>query len=402
MIHYFNPGHETAVLNASKYYQPAANQVKMQRELAFLPAWYANPNDFVWIEEALPESFLSDIQSLDFTVKPLTIDTLEENKKQLSNQKIELWGVSPQSIYKFEKIDKQYDFGWQIPVWEKEFIRLGSRFTAYVVLDDLLALIPNLDKTLLPKFVCDMEEIEEWVVKHTGRWLVKSPLSSSGRGLVWLPPGKLARSKRQIINGMLKKQSQVSIEKASDKVMDFSMHFEIDAEHHVRFIGYSIFQTNEKGAYKNSFLASQNVLENQITAFIDRELLLKVKDALLPILQKTYAPYYSGTIGVDMLVYQINNGYRLHPCVEINMRKSMGYLAVMLHRNYLHPETQGYFYIDYDSSPGEILKKQSALKKQHPTVIENGRMVSGYLNLCPVTDTSSYHAYISITKELIL
>ena len=399
MIHYFNPGHETAVLHASKHYQPAANQVKMQQELAFLPAWYAQANDCVWMEEELTDAFRKDIQDLDFHVKTITVHQLEEKRNELSNQGIELWGISPQSIYRFEKINKQYDFQWQIPVWKDELRRLGSRFTAYDVLADLMEGFPDLDKTLLPKFVGEMSGIEEYRDSHPGRCLVKSPFSSSGRGLVWLLPEVLPRSERQIISGMLKKQLQVSIEKVLDKVLDFSMQFEIDAEQHIRFIGYSIFQTNEKGAYKNNLLAAQEVLEQQITAFIDKEYLLSVRKKLLIILQAIYTPYYIGNIGVDMLVYRKNNAYCLHPCVEINMRKNMGFLAIALQHNYLHSENQGYFQIDYDASPDEIIKKQSFLKKQHPIVFENGRMVSGYLSLCPVTDTSTYYAYLVCKKS---
>ena len=394
MIHCFNPGNETALLHALKQYQPAANQVKMQRELAFLPAWYARPNDFVWLEEDVTDAFRRDIQALDLRVKTITVHQLEENRNELLHQIIELWGISPQSIYRFEKIDEQYGFQWHIPVWREEFRRLSSRFTACDVLAGLMEGFPDLDQNLLPKFVGEMSEIEEYMDSHPGKCLVKSPFSSSGRGLVWLLPGNLPHSERQIISGMLKKQLQVSIETVLDKVMDFSMQFEIDAAQHIRFAGYSIFQTNEKGAYKNNFLAPQEVLEKQITAFIDREFLLEIRKKLLNILQKLYAPYYSGNIGVDMLVYKKNNEYHLHPCVEINMRKNMGSLAIALQQNYLHPKTQAYFQIDYDSSPDGIVKKQSVLKKQHPVVIENGRMVSGYLSLCPVTDASCYHAYL--------
>ena len=58
MIHLFNPGHETAVLNASKHYQPATPIVKMQTDLAFLPAWYASDGDFVFMETVLTDDFI--------------------------------------------------------------------------------------------------------------------------------------------------------------------------------------------------------------------------------------------------------------------------------------------------------------------------------------------------------
>jgi hypothetical protein len=395
MIHYFNPGHETAVLNASKHYQPAANQLKIQHDLAFLPAWYADPDDWVWVDEEPANAFREEICRVHAGIRTLSIDRLIDERNTLLGQGIDLWGISPQSIHRFESISRQYGLGWQIPVWTEELRRLSSRTTALHILTQLLQSIPELSGTAVPHFVSSLGELEEYLHHHPGRWLIKSPFSSSGRGLVWLALGLPARSEQQIIGGMLKKQSQVSVEPALDKVMDFSMHFEISAGQAIRFAGYSIFQTNEKGAYIGSFTATQEVLKNQIHAFIDKHLLSLVKNQLLSILQKTYSPHYNGNLGVDMLVYRTTDGaYRLHPCIEINLRKSMGYLAICLHHRYLHSQTNGRFQVDYHSSPAILQKQHSFLKQQHPIIVENNRIVSGYLNLCPITDTSAYHAYL--------
>ncbi|MDR1683825.1 MAG: hypothetical protein LBS25_10655 [Candidatus Symbiothrix sp.] len=130
MIHWFNPGHETALLNASPYYQAPENQVKMQRDLAFLPAWYANSNDYVLIEHPLPYSFQSLIQA--FTIaEPIVVSEINPNSKPLKQQTVAPWGVSPQSLHYFEKIDRQYSLNWQIPTWTDDLRRLGSRFAAH-------------------------------------------------------------------------------------------------------------------------------------------------------------------------------------------------------------------------------------------------------------------------------
>ena len=47
-IHFFNPGHETAILQGSENYTPPANVQRMIRELSYLPVWYADPEDFVF------------------------------------------------------------------------------------------------------------------------------------------------------------------------------------------------------------------------------------------------------------------------------------------------------------------------------------------------------------------
>ena len=50
-IHYFNPGHETAVLSGKVNYTPTRQVQIMFRDLACLPLWYANPHDLVWVED---------------------------------------------------------------------------------------------------------------------------------------------------------------------------------------------------------------------------------------------------------------------------------------------------------------------------------------------------------------
>ncbi|MDR0547407.1 MAG: hypothetical protein LBG77_07490, partial [Dysgonamonadaceae bacterium] len=345
MIHWFNPGHETAVVNASRHYQAAENQVKMQQDLAFLPAWYAGKDDFVLIDNPLPYSFQSIIQA--FTIaEPIAVSEINQNYERLKRQTVMPWGISPQSIHYFEKLNQQYSLDWKIPVWTDNLRYLGSRFAAQAVLKQLIFTIPEIENELLPEFVSSVEEIEKRLLQSDEKQLVKSPFSSSGRGLVWLPFGKLAQSERQIICGMLKKQGQVSIENALDKRLDFSMHFEIVNPDEIRFLGYSVFQTNAKGAYENSRLASQSVLLQEITKYIPVKLLEKVKLSLLHQLKNRYSAHYQGTIGVDMLIYFSKNQYRLHPCVEINMRKSMGYLALKLYENFLVPGAEGFFCVE--------------------------------------------------------
>jgi len=397
MIHYFNPGHETDVLHDSKYYQAAANQVKMQRELAFLPAWYADNSDFVLTENPLPSDFISNLQVFKNIPQAIRLSDFTENKSILSNQSVNLWGISPSSVHLFEKLNKQFNLDLKIPAWKEEYRQLGNRLNSQKVLSEIIHSIPEIETNILPVFHSDLDAIEQYHIQSKNKQIVKSPFSSSGRGLVWLPPGEIARSEKQIISGMLKKQSKVSIEMALEKQLDFSMHFQTTSQKEVQFLGFSIFKTNTKGAYEKSFLAAQSELEKQITLYVNKELLYSVRDKLISIIEETYLPYYCGNIGVDMLIYKSENQYKLNPCIEINMRKSMGYLALELQKKFLHPTSLGEFYIDYNSNSNEIYQKHENWTKQFPLLMENNLIKSGYLSLCPVNQTSNYHAYIQVS-----
>ena len=396
MIHYFNPGHETAVLNASKHYHPPAHVIKIQTDLAFLPAWYASDGDFVFMESSLPDDFIYTCKQLNFRIDQVTPADFATNQEKFRNSTVCLWGISPQSVHFFEKINNQFNLSLIIPQWKDELRFLGSRFASQKLLADILNHISEVEQDILPQFFSNIESIEKQTVQRKDRLLVKSPYSSSGRGLIWLLPGKLAQSEKQILSGMLKKQGQVSTEKVLDKCLDFSMQFENTIQGETQFIGYSIFHTNSKGAYEKNRIAPLEYMEKQITNHIDADLLLQTRIYLKGMIQETYLPYYKGIIGIDMMIYQSGNSYRLHPCIEINMRYNLGYLAIRLAEKYLHPDSRGEFFIEYDHNPQIINQKHKQLQKQYPLIIENGLIRSGYLSLCPITDTTNYHAFIII------
>jgi len=371
----------------------------MQTDLAFLPAWYASEGDFVFMETSLPDDFMASCQSVNLPVKPVTPTDFSANRESLQHSTVDLWGISPQSIHFFEKLNKEGNLSFSVPLWKEEFRFLGSRFASRKLLAELLNRLPGLEHEILPRFVSDIETIEQQIAQSDEPLLIKSPFSSSGRGLLRLPPGKLAQSERQILNGMLKKQKQVSIEKIWDKCLDFSVQFEITVEGKTQFLGYSIFQTNAKGAYEKSLPDKQERLEKQIIRRIDTDILLQTRIALTEKIQEMYAPYYIGVLGVDMLIYQSGDSFRLHPCVEINMRKTMGYLAIRLAEKYLHPDSQGELVIDYHPHPQTALRNHENRQKEYPPVIENGRIRSGCFNLCPVTDSTNYHAYMMVSHH---
>ncbi len=400
MLHYFNPGHETAVLNRSPYYTPAANQIKMQHDLAFLPAWYASPEDFVWVEEYLPEDFSLKIKRWTNTIgHPITKEELVAGKFFLQDHEISLWGISPQAIHYWQQQNRVSGLNLRIPEWHTEYMYLCSRQAAKQCLQHLVENNPEIQADIIPHFYNQPEDIEQAVNQSSFRLLAKAPYSSSGRGLLWLPESGLTRTEQQILHGMLRKQQSVSIEKVLDKKLDFAMEFFSDGKSSITYKGLSLFQTSNKGAYSGNWIASQEKIQTKILSFTDKELFDKIKETLLSFLQKNYAPLYKGCIGVDMMIYEENGQYYIHPCVEINMRYNMGWLAIHLHEKIFSGNIEGYFHIDFNAQESAIYQQHLLMEKSYPLVINNNRIQSGYLPLCPVMEKSKYTAYLLVNKE---
>lgn len=390
-ILYFNPGHETAVLNASPYYTAPANVVAMQRELSFLPAWYGSSSDVVLVESLTEyEDFYSAI-SKQFPLLPKPIDATSIG--DYKNEEVVLWGISPQAIHYMRSI---CDASCIIPDWKEEYLLLHSRETAKECLIKLINTVDGISKNIIPEFHSQLATIEEAVNMSPYQLLAKAPYSSSGRGLLWLPQTGLTRTEKQILHGILRKQGSVSVERVLGKYMDFAMEFLVDNQGDISFEGYSLFSTNAKGSYLGNYLVDQKDIIAQLTCKISSDLLLQVQEKLALILKEKYAPFYKGCIGVDMMLYKEDGEYKLHPCLEINMRYNMGYLALKLFENCIYPQSKGQFAIDFSAKDGHIYEHHMRMSKDNSPIFDEGKLKKGYLSLCPVNPNSRYLAYMLI------
>lgn len=391
-IHHFNPGHETAVHNGSPYYTVPANIATMQQELAFLPAWYGDKDDLVLVEKS--NSYFS---LLNKNICNLPQAITQDELPKYNDSDISLWGISPQAVHYFDMLNKEYEVNLNIPKWHNEYKILNSRSNAKDCLIEIVRQIPQIQDSIIPQFCTELSEVDNAVRFSSVQLLAKAPYSSSGRGLLWLPISGLTRTENQILHGILKKQGSVSVERVLDKTTDFAMEFLTDGDGNIQFAGYSLFETNSKGAYESNYLGSQQNIERELTQNIPLEFLDEVKQVLTCILKEKYAQLYKGCIGVDMMIYTDEEEYKVHPCVEINMRFNMGYLALKLFENFIVPTLYGKFYIDFNSTEGGLYEQHLAMQKLYPAQYQKGKVTSGYLSLCPMKENSKYRAYILIS-----
>lgn len=287
LIHYFNPGHETAVLNGSPYYTPPANVVQMQQDLAFLPAWYAAAEDFVWTPQPLPAAFEETLlQRYGTFARALSEADVLEKGGSLPQATACAWGISPQSTHFYEQLKKESN--WErlsVPSYDDAYARLCSRQTAAVCLRSLLSVLPESDRDILPRFRSSLEEVEEIIGGEKGPMVIKAPYSSSGRGLLWVS-GALGEMDKEALSGVLKKQGCVAVERALDRKLDFAMEFFSDGKGKVSYEGLSLFNTGKQGTYAGNFLGSQEVIEMRITEYIAPELLEEVRESLVATLDR--------------------------------------------------------------------------------------------------------------------
>ena len=400
-LHYFNPSHETAVSNGSPTYMPPAPVARMQRDLAFLPAWYAAPGDFVLTETPVPAVFLQKLDDCFGTFPlPLTRKEILEKGPGLPAAAAEPWGVSPQSQHLFERL--RQESGWELAVaaYDDTYTRLCSRQTAAVCLSALLPLLPQYDRTLIPRFRRTPEEVEAILRADPQPYLVKAPYSCAGRGIRQVK-GTLSEGEKQWIGGIVRKQGCIGVEPLREKRFDLAMEFFSDGEGKISYRGVSLFTAAAVGSYTGNILAPAEELKRQIEKDVGpdmpeiNELLEEIGESLSAVLQETAGYLYRGYLGVDMLIYADDAGVlRLHPCVEINWRRTMGLLAIELSRRYLAAGSRGRLQIEAYPPGGNALQAHLERQRALPARLTEGRLAAGYYSLCPVDHETCYLAYL--------
>ncbi len=400
-IRCFNPGHEISVLLGAENYTPSSNVQKMVRDLSCLPVWYSLPSDLVLVDEIVSPDFLSLLPNeLGPFARLVTENTLKTSDTSSLMLEADPWGISPHSLHLFETLKLRCNLSVSIPAWKDEYLRLTGRQSAVECLEMVRRQLPDMHIPSSPILCRSIEEVEKSLLQQDSPFVVKTPYSSSGRGLLWLPGGSLTDKDRRWIEGAIKKQGMVTIERALDKVQDIAAEFYSDGQGNVRYEGLSVFGTTQRGAYEGNVLGSQDYLMGVFRSWGGERAYQQMLQALTNALTIMYGNVYRGHLGVDMLVYRNENGgYAIHPCLEINMRYTMGMLSVHLFQRYICSQSIGEFKITYEGTSGEAYECHRRMKETYPVTLRDGKIEKGYLSLCPVTKDTKFRAYINVREK---
>ncbi|MGL4518948.1 MAG: hypothetical protein ACRCUJ_04350 [Phocaeicola sp.] len=376
----FNPDHDLALgANELHYIAPAAIR-QMEEDLALLPLWYAPAGGAVEIaNEQLAHSFVAHLG-----LKPEAI--------------VAKWGST---LY-----NKVYPWGWNkalthtllqrgvsvqlLPTQDELFqIRnLSGRLLAVEVLQELGRWATGATSVAL----YSMESVAAFVSSHS-QVILKAPWSGSGKGLRFAT-GCFDQPLQGWVKRTLALQQYVVCEPFYQKVVDFAMEFE-SLNGVVRFVGYSIFETDSKGSYQRSLLESNKMLEERLSLYLPEVAFGDLQQQLELILTAQVAAHYQGYLGVDMMICQeVGGSYWLHPCVEINLRMNMGVVARLFYDRYVTPGSKGYYGVTYQSAPSALLQQSIADEGAYPLQLVDNRIKSGYFSLTPVTAATHYQAYV--------
>ena len=334
-IHIFNPEHDIALASGlSNFTAPHAGR-QLRHDLGFLPAIWAQGGDVVLVD---------DVEHAERACRKLAfrLHSLLGNDKLYESRRVFLSWHRPLPAVMVDVIDP---WGWNSAL-KATLLRRGAYPTLLPDDQQLLtirqlshrrtaaALLPRLrvEGTVGESFECTTEEQVESLLAQYGQLIMKAPWSSSGRGLRFLNAKQNLQNSTYLsgwFRNLLASQGSVMVEPYYNKVKDFGMEFCSDGMGNISYMGLSLFST-ENGAYTGNILASEAAKTRMMGSYLPVHLLETVKNHICRELGQTFKGSYAGLFGIDMMVVSDGDGFLLHPCVEINLRRTMGHVANVL------------------------------------------------------------------------
>ncbi|MCM1291596.1 MAG: hypothetical protein NC201_05220 [Prevotella sp.] len=310
----FNPETDFALASEIVRYTPPKQIITLKNRLALLPALYASKDDYILVDRAMSHRDIAKLAYYNIATSkgihiinslpqvPLNVSPWGWNKS-LRHELLCL-GIDESTIPSESRIETLRRLSHRRLSIESN--RLLNKFTGL--------------KTPLPVELFSVEEANDFMT-HVPNCYFKSPWSSSGRGI--MIGGMLnERQTNEWLHGVIRRQGSVMAEIPSTRKLDFGTEWKISAGA-ADFIGLSLFETTPGGSYICNLIEPQDKLRS----IIEKELKFSLNKILIAqkrMLGELIAPHYSGPLGIDCC---IDTEGRPRPCLEINLRMTMGHIA---------------------------------------------------------------------------
>ncbi len=290
-------------------------------QLQFLPCIYANENE---------GALVSDLPLPPFASK-IALHLISNPGDLSSYKRIESWGASP-GIDTWAKL---HGLAYEMPPWDA-VREVNSKAFSYTN-------SPSLPQSAL---LFTKQEILKWSSAQKNAHVLKSCFGAAGRGHLHLP------CTEKMLDGYLKREGLPVIgEPWVQRDLDFSTQWKIEKSGAIHYLGATICVTNDEGHHIANRVGDISI------PHLDQQ-----REISCAILEKIAALKFFGNVGIDAMIY----GGKLHPIVEINARKTMGWLALEMQKRHFPKQTISVSYVAGSSGasllPAATSHQQFALR----------------------------------------
>ena len=323
-LHIFNPDHDLALASGlANFTAPHAGR-QLRHDLGWLPALWAESDDAVMTDDVMQSQRAARCRPVG--------TRLFTDKRQVATlpvTAIEPWGWNSALCSQLLRAGINSHL---LPTDETlQAIRmLSHRRQAALMLARLQSA-----ETTGEAVECTTIDDAIGQAHQYGRAVMKAPWSSSGRGIRFVDINNCDTFGSGLdgwIRNTISRQGSVMVEPFYHKIKDFGMEFLSDGHGNLQYQGLSLFHT-QNGAYAGNIIATEESKRQQLARYIPIDLLDHIRNKLCSELDMLLNGCYCGPLGVDMMIVGKEaalSSCLLHPCVEINLRRTMGHVALAI------------------------------------------------------------------------
>ena len=323
-LHIFNPEHDIALaFNRRHLTVPHAAQ-ELRTNLGWIPALWADDGDLVLTDDTafarkVASKMIEKIRGVRFVGR--------EELKKCPVDAVEPWGWDITLRTELAEAGVE-DAVLPTQMQIEEMRQLSNRRHTQGVLQSFCK-----EEDWLcgeSHYINSLERLLQ-VIEQRRNVVVKAPWSSSGRGVRYITEGKLSPSALGFVSRVVKMQGGIMLEPYYNKVKDFGMEFVARIDGSVEYAGLSLFKT-QNGAYTGNILATEEEKSELLQRFITSERIERLKLMVCQYFPGWINKAYIGPFGIDMMIVARSDaqGFMVHPCVEINLRRTMGHVAIAI------------------------------------------------------------------------
>ena len=315
-LHIFNPEHDIALAFGGKYFTAPRAGRRLRHDLCYLPVLWADDGDCILVDDA--EYACVEAARLPVMLPDVRFVTLPELSSLADNSdllRVSSWGWDAAIAFQLLKHG--------VP---ERLLPSESQLSAIRDVSSRRWAAANLGNSGV---YCEtVEELRGWAERF-GRFVLKAPWSSSGRGVRYKEDWSWAAK-------IIEQQGGIMIDPFFDTELDFGMEFHSTVEGEIVYDGLSLFDTSN-GAYVGNVLACEEEKERMLCRYVPIEVLHEARQNILSKMTHAIRNIYVGPFGVDMMVCRDKGRWKLVSCVELNLRCTMGHVANYLY-NRLRPD----------------------------------------------------------------
>lgn len=336
-LHIFNPDHDMALAADAEVFTPPHNIRCFCSDMAFLPALWADDGDVVLADDVA--GAMEAVRHLSRHAARVRFATIGDVASGMAGHitSVSPWGWDKALARRLRPAADSLR-GLMPDAARLSALRVMShrRFAAERLLAPIVAdTVGTVGESV---FCASLDEVRREASRHASGVVLKMPWSSSGRGVRYAPAHGMDANMEGWTRNVIARQGGIMAEPRYANVMDFGMEFHCDAHDGIRYCGLSLFLT-DKGAYKGGLIATEEQKRELLSHYADMTLVDEVRQRTVQTLQPLLSGVYEGPFGVDMMIVAAadGRGFRVHPCVELNLRRTMGHVAIAISPSVAQP-----------------------------------------------------------------